>query len=73
MATRLTENHPLTMKLRALEVYMEDEQIKIEYDGYHLNVIDSDTGINAYYKDADTHENAIEIPSLCHSHLIREE
>lgn len=73
MSLRLTENHPLTKKMRSLEVCMDKLGISLEWDGYHLIVTDTDTGINAHYKDNDSSEHLTEFPSCFESKLTKED
>ena len=71
MAKRLTEHHPLTKKLRALENYMQDAGIFIEWDGYHMVVSDAET--KARIKDNDNGQDLTEMPYCCETKLIIED
>ena len=70
MAKRLTEKHPLMVKLRALERYMDDEKISIEWDGYHMVITDTDTGESAMYRDMESGYDVCEFPYMMETKLI---
>jgi len=72
MTKRLTEKHPLTIKLRALESYMDESKISIEWDGYHMVITDTDTGESAMYRDAESGEHLPELPYMMETKLTRE-
>lgn len=73
MAKQLTEKHPLTIKLRALESYMDSEKIFIEWDGYHMVITDTETGESAMYRDAESGEHLRELPYMMETKLTRED
>jgi len=72
MATKLTELHPLTKKLRKLESYMDQNKIWLEWDGYRLNVTDNESGLTAHLEDNESSENIAEMPYMMETKLIRE-
>ena len=69
---RLTKNHPLDQKLRKLEMFMYELNISIEFDGYHLNVIDKENGDTAQYRDTESWDNLDEFPSIVEAALTIE-
>lgn len=72
MTRRLTENHPLTKKLRKLERFMTDEGIELYWLGNRYIVRDTKTNVTASYVDTDlTH--CTDVPSFCEAILIKEE
>lgn len=73
MAKRLTEKHPLTIKLRALESYMYKAKISIDWDGYHMVITDTETGESAMYRDAESGEHLPELPYMMETKLTRED
>ena len=73
MAIRLTEKHPLTIKLRALESYMDKAKISIEWDGYHMVITDTETGESAMYRDAESGQHLSDFPYMMETKLIRED
>lgn len=73
MAKRLTELHPLTKKLRALETFMDETKIQLEWNGYRLVVTDTETGEEANYKDNESGEACNEMPWLTETKLVRED
>jgi len=70
MAKRLTEAHPLMQKLRQVEKLMDNLNVKIEWDGYRLNVSDDNT--TAIYKDVEGNEET-SFPCMFESKLVIEE
>ena len=62
MAKRLTENHPLTQKVEKLEKFMNDLGISFEWDGYHMNITDTETNVSAVYRDKESGEEVTTIP-----------
>lgn len=70
MAKRLTEAHPLTQKLRQVEKLMDSLNMKIEWDGYRLNISDENT--TAIYKDIEGGEESM-FPCMFESKLVIEE
>lgn len=73
MAKRLTEKHALTIKLRALEAYMDNAKISIEFDGFHMIITDGDTGKSAMYRDSESGEDLPIFPHMMETKLIRED
>lgn len=73
MAKLLTEKHPLTIKLRALESYMYEAKISIEWDGHHMIITDTETGKSAMYRDAGNGEHLPELPYMMETILTRED
>lgn len=71
MAIRLTDNHPLTKKLRKLEAYMDELGIKLEFNGYHIVVSDTETNVDAIYKETECGENCSEVPNLTETKLVQ--
>jgi len=71
MTKRLTEVHPLTIKLRALENYMDELKISIEWNGYHMVIRDTETNEHGIYRDLDSGEDISEFPHIMESKLIR--
>ena len=69
---RLTEKHPLTKKLRDLEIFMSEKQISIEWNGYRMIFMDCKTGEEAYIRDNETGEECNDIPWLCETKLVRD-
>jgi hypothetical protein len=71
MAKRLTDAHPLRAKFDALDAYMNEHKISIEFDGYHMRVKDMETGVEAYVMDNDgSGEHLSELPSFLEVQLI---
>ncbi|MEE9451044.1 MAG: hypothetical protein V3V72_13425 [Ignavibacteriaceae bacterium] len=68
---RLTELHPLMKKLRALEAYMDQQKISVEWNGYDMQVTDTETNEAAYLKDCDNGEALTELPYMMETKLIR--
>jgi hypothetical protein len=66
---RLTERHDLTKKLRKLESFMDALKISIEWDGYHMKVIDTETGTIAFYRDAESGEHLPDMPYFAETKL----
>ena len=73
MAKKLTEQHPLTKKLRALEDYMSENKVSIEWDGYHMIFMDNETGETAHIRDNESGEVCSDIPWMCETKLVRED
>lgn len=73
MAKRLTEEHPLTQKLRKLEAAMAEIGIALEWDGYRMKAMCTQTGESANYRDAESGEALTEVPSFMESKLTRDE
>lgn len=57
------------MKLRALEKYMDENGIAIDFDGYHLNVIDTESNSSARYVESETGEDVSQFPYLTETKL----
>ena len=72
MAKRLTEQHPLTKKLRSMEAYMDKVKISIKWDGYHMIITDTDSGESAMYRDAESGEHLPELPYMPETKLTQE-
>jgi hypothetical protein len=72
MAKRLTEHHPLTKKLRALEEFMDKNKIFLTWDGYRMTFSDEE-GETANVRDLDSGEVCTTIPWMCETKLTREE
>jgi len=70
---RLTERHQLTKKLRELENFMLDKKISLEWNGYRMVFMDSETGEDAYIRDEESNEECNEMPHFCETKLIRED
>ena len=73
MVKRLTEKHPLMIKLRALEAHMDDAEISIEWYGHRMIVTDTGSGESATYQDAESGEHISELPHIMETKLICEE
>jgi len=62
------ETAPIEQVLRKLEVFMEKNGIKLDFNGYQLNVtVDNSTG---YVKDVESGENSFSLPRLVESEKI---
>jgi hypothetical protein len=72
MATRLTEKHPLTKKLRELETFMSEKKIRVEWNGYRMVFMDDVTGEEAYIIDNESGEDCSDIPFMCETKLVRD-
>ncbi len=68
---RLTETHPLMKKLKALELYMDEMKISIEWNGHEMIVTDAETNQAAYLRDNDSGESLTELPYIMETKLIR--
>jgi hypothetical protein len=73
MAKRLTEQHLLTKKLRALEDYMTENKITLEWDGYHMVFMDNVSGEAGYIRDMESGEDCTETPHFTETKLVRED
>lgn len=73
MAKRLTENHPLSKKVEQLEKYMREIGISLYFDGYHLNVIDTQSNVSAEYRDKESGEAVNEFPYVFEAKLVIED
>lgn len=71
MRVRLTEKHPLDIKLRKLEDYMNENGITLEWNGY--NMVFKDENESAYLKDNDNGEPCMEVPYICENKLVQED
>lgn len=72
MIRRLTEKHPLTIKLRNLEDFMRENKISIEWDGYHMVFMDCVTGEEAYIRDMENGQECSDFPWMCETKLVKE-
>ena len=70
MASKLTENHPLSKKVNELEVFMQEKGMKLDWDGYHLNVIDTETNVSAVYREKESGSELTEFPYMFETKLI---
>jgi len=75
MATRLTENHPLSKKVDALMQYLEDNNLMIEQSPYNRGFLITDTkeNVEAYMKDLDSYEGVEALPAAFEFKLIKAE
>lgn len=62
MAKKLTEKHPLSQKVEKLEKFMSELGISFEWDGYHMLVNDTETGISAAARDAESGDDIQNVP-----------
>lgn len=70
MAKRLTENHPLYQKVEKLEKFMHELGITLDYDGYHLNITDNETGVVVCYRDKEGGEDISSFPYFAETKLV---
>jgi hypothetical protein len=73
MASKLTENHPLRQKLDALERFMNETHIALDWDGYHLNVTDTQTNVTAVLKCSDDNSYEMTLPTFSENKLVIED
>jgi len=71
MAIRLLENHPLTKKLRELEKYMRENNLRLDWNGYQMIFHDDNTNKEAIIKDADSSEPCYDFPSAFETKLVK--
>jgi hypothetical protein len=62
MAKRLTEKHPLDIKLKKIMSFMEELNISIHFDGMHMIVADNETDVEAHLKDSDNNSDVWYLP-----------
>jgi hypothetical protein len=72
MAKKLTEIHPLTIKLRLLEKFMDEIKISIHYNGHCLEITDTSTGVSARYLDNESGSINYTVPDICETKLTIE-
>ena len=70
MATRLAESHSLMRKLRMLEDFMIENEITLEWDGYHMIIIDNKLGNTAFIRDSDNGSECNMIPHTLETKLV---
>jgi len=73
MAKRLTEKHPLDIKLKKLMSFMEELNISIHFDGMHMIVSDNEANVEAHLKDSDNNSDVWDLPYGFESKLIIED
>ena len=71
MKVRLTEIHPLDIKFRELEKFMEDNDLALEWNGCQMIF---KSGVEqAYIRDNDSGEPCMEVPYICETKLVIED
>jgi hypothetical protein len=68
---KLTEKHPLAIKYRELENFLEEKGLALDWDGYHLVIEDVDSGVQAFIRDADNGRDCMNLPYLLETLLIK--
>jgi hypothetical protein len=55
----------IAKKLEALQAYMDDQEISIDWDGSHMVVSDNESGKRGIIRDLDDKSNISNLPYLC--------
>lgn len=69
---RLTDKHPLFKKIEKLDAFMRELGVEIEWDGYHLNAHDTESGFTARFKEDESGSDISSFPCLTETKLVVE-